>query len=280
MAPALCSSVMPRASRLLPLAVIVAVHASACAGHLASRPDVYETWRSSVEIGGRRLDVTFVKPIPPVTPKILVLFATGDAGWRGVSGEVFEHLAGKGYYLAGYDARQIVRQVKRSGSLTSIPAAAAAVDALIVHSRRALGVPDGTRTVVTGFSLCAKFLVFTAGVQSLQHHVSGAVAMALTRETDFIQAPPPGDRPPQLQVDERGRIQTYPAIALAGPIPFAVIQSAGDHYVTAEEARRLFGSDTSTRRLYEVAARNHGFSGGKDALLRDIDDALTWVEAR
>ncbi len=121
-------------------------------------------------------------------------------------------------------------------------------------------------------------VVFTAGVKSLQRHLAGAIAIALTRETDFLRAPPLADRPPSVQVDEKGRIQTYPAIERAGSIPFAVIQSTGDKYVPAEESRRLFGPDTSTRRLYEVDARNHGFGGGRDQLLRDLDDALQWIE--
>ncbi len=269
-------------TRLLRTALATAMTllaASAWAKHLPSRPDVYSTWEAPVDVQVTHLDVTFVKPFKPRTPMLLVLFATGDAGWMGASGEVFEHMAGEGYYLAAYDSRQLVKSVKSSGKHATIPDAAAAVDALIVQSRKLLGIPESTPVIATGFSRGANFVVFTAGTQSLQHHVGGAVAMALTRETDFLEAPAPGDRAPQLQVDEKGRIQTYPAIALAGSIPFAVIQSMGDKYVSAAEARRLFGPDTPTRRLYEVEARNHGFGGGRDELLHDLDDALSWVEA-
>jgi fermentation-respiration switch protein FrsA (DUF1100 family) len=73
-------------------------------------------------------------------------------------------------------------------------------------------------------------------------------------------------------------MQTYPAIRLAGSIPFAVIQAEGDKYVPADEARKLFGPNSSTRRLYEVDARSHGFGGGRPELLRDLDDALSWIE--
>ena len=74
-------------------------------------------------------------------------------------------------------------------------------------------------------------------------------------------------------------MQTYPAIALAGGIPFAVIQSTGDSYVAADEARQLFGPDSSVRRFYRVKALDHGFRLGKKELMRDLDDALQWVEA-
>jgi hypothetical protein len=56
-----------------------------------------------------------------------------------------------------------------------------------------------------------------------------------------------------------------------------VIQSTGDKYVPATEARKLFRPDTPTRHLYSVEASNHGFSGGRDEMLKDLDDALAWI---
>lgn len=267
---------MIRAPGLAAMAIL-AVTAS-CAGALPPNPDMYRTWRAPVDRHGMQLNVTFVEPVRPRHPGLLVLFASGDAGWRGASGDLLAHLAQEGYALAAYDAREIVHPLRRSGKLKTISEAASLVDALIVHAREALKLPATTRIVVTGFSRGANFVVFTAGAPSLQHHLLGAVAIALTRETDFLQAPPPGARSPQMQVDAKGRIQTYPALALAGPIPVAVIQSTKDPYVGAEEARQLFGPDTATRRLYAVDARNHDFGGNRTALLQDLDDAMRWIE--
>ena len=93
------------------------------------------------------------------------------------------------------------------------------------------------------------------------------------------------DGRPQLSpvlcaVDEKGRVLTYPAIQRLGSIPIAVIQSAGDKYVPAEESRRLFGPDTPTRRLYEVKASNHGFKGGQEELIQDLDASLAWISSQ
>ena len=85
---------------------------------------------------------------------------------------------------------------------------------------------------------------------------------------------------PGVEADDRGRIQTYPAIERLGSIPLAIIQSTHDSYVPSAESRRLLGPDTVTRRLYEVESRNHGFDGGRDALMRDFDDALQWIASR
>jgi type IV secretory pathway VirJ component len=253
--------------------------AAARAGAVAARPGVYESWTERVPLSAGGLDLTCVKPLKPRSPAFLVLFATGDAGWMGTSGRIFQHLADQGTYLAAADSRDIIKPLKRSGSLVPIADAASAVEAMMTQARRALELPETTPVIVTGFSRGANLVVLAAGVESLQHHVGGALAIALTREADFLQAPPPAERSASLQVDDKGRIQTYPAIALAGAIPFAVIQAKGDRYVPAEEARRLFGPDSATRRLYEVDSGSHGFGGAREELLRDLDDALGWIES-
>ena len=251
---------------------------AACAAHLASKPGVFEVENKEAKLAAFTLPLTCVKPAHPRSPVYMVLYATGDAGWYGAAGAMFTHMAEQGFYVAAFDSREAVKASKRSGHLTEIPDAAAAVDSIIVQARRALDLPETTPVIVTGFSRGANLVVFTGGVKSLQHHVAGAVALALTRETDYLQAPDPAVRPAAIQVDEKGRIQTYPAIDLFGSIPIAVIQSKGDSYVPAEEARRLFGPDNATRRLYEVNAKNHGFSGGTDEMLHDLDESLAWIE--
>jgi fermentation-respiration switch protein FrsA (DUF1100 family) len=236
------------------------------------------TWHAPVAVGAKEFEVEFAKPETPRDPALLIVFATGDAGWMGASGEVFDHLAEDGYYVAGYNSKKIVGHVKGTGGTRTIEKAATAIDELIAKSKEALKLPPATAVIVTGFSRGANLVVFAAGESFLQHDVRGAIAMSLTRETDFLDAPPAEKRPPEIQVDDKGRIQTYPAIALAGPVPFAVIQADGDKYVGSAEARRLFGPDTPTRRLYEVKGTGHGFGSAKDELLRDIDDALGWIQ--
>lgn len=267
------------ASTALVLGTLLLAGFFAAAGGMASKPGVFDVREGQVALGDHTLDLTFVKPVAPREPLTMLLFASGDAGWMGACGEILEHLAERGVYIAAFDSRQVVKHAKRSGKLVEIKDAAALVDTILIESRRGLGLPDTTPVIVSGFSRGANLVVFTAGVESLRRHLAGALAVALTRETDYLKAPDAAERPPSVQVDDRGRIQTYPAIQRAGALPFAVIQSKGDKYVPAEEARRLFGPDSPTRRLYEVEAHNHGFSGGREELMRDLDDALSWIEA-
>jgi len=247
-----------------------------CAG-LDSRPGVFDASRQDIVVGGRTYHATYVKPSAPGSRRPLIALFTGDAGWLGTSGMLLEHLADAGYPVAGFDSREALKPVRQSGDQVSASWAADALDEAYAKAKSDLGLPAATRLLVVGFSRGATVVAFTAVHPRLREGLAGAIAIALTRESDFLKARDPADRPPEVQVDDRGRIQLYPSLGLIGSIPLAVIQSTRDRYVPSAESRRLLGPDTPTRRLYEVEARNHGFSGGEEILLRDLDDALRWI---
>jgi virulence protein VirJ len=250
----------------------------ACGGRLATRPGEFEVARQKVTMAKRDLTANYVKPEAPRHPDRLVVFSTGDAGWLGVSGMVFERLAELGYYVVGYDSREMLKPVKESGERVGLSTTASWLNELFLQARKHLGLGETTPIIFVGYSRGASGAVLATLSQQLRPEIAGTIAIALTRESDYLRVPNPADRPPEIQVDEKERIQLYPALALAGQTPVAIIQSTGDKYVTAAEARKLLGPDTPTRRLYEVEAKNHGFSGGRDVLLRDLEDALQWIE--
>ena len=259
------------------LLVPVAILSLACSSHLPPKPDVFTQSRDEIRISDRTVHLDLVKPVTAAHPGVLILFATGDAGWIGASKDLFRHMADEGYAVAAYDSREALRRYSGSGAELTFAEAATLIGSVLAEARTRLGLPADAPAIVTGDSRGAGMVVFDAGEPTLQKGILGAVAVALTREGDYLKAPDPADRPPSIQVDERGRIQTYPALERLGGIKIAVIQSTGDRYVPAAEARTLFGPDTPTRRLYAVQARNHGFDGGREEMLRDLDDALAWI---
>jgi dienelactone hydrolase len=249
---------------------------SCAAARLHSKPGDYEVTRKDIAAGPRRVEATYVRPVHPSHPDELVVFTTGDGGWRGVSAELFERLAGLGYFIAGFSAPDTIRYVEKEHRRLTTGEAAQQAAEIFAHAKQDLGLPASTPIVVVGYSRGATMVAFAAVNPALRDGVRGAVAIALTREADYLRAPA---RRSELQLDDQGRIQLYPALAFLGSTPFAVIQSTHDNYVPSAESRRLLGPDTATRRLYEVEASNHRFGGARDELLRTFDDALSWVHA-
>ena len=239
--------------------------------------NIYDESKERVRFLGRSMDLWCAKPANPRSPTFLIIFASGDGGMHGVSKATYKHMADQGYYVGAYSSRQALKRVKSTGQFMSFPEAASSISRLMQEARRLLGLPESTPVVVSGISRGASMVVFAAGEPSLQPRICGAVAIALTRESDYMNPPPPGERGSSIQLDKKGRILLYPALARLGSIPIAVIESMHDSYVNAAESRRLMGPDTPTRRLYEVQADNHSFGGGREQLFRDLDEALSWI---
>ena len=249
-----------------------------CAGAgLASKPGRYNVSEQPIEAAGREIHLTYVRPVQPLHPGDLIVFATGDAGWQGTSHDLFEHLAERGYAIAGFNAPEIIKPIKRSGERVSTADAARGLAEAYARAKRDLGLADSTPIIVVGFSRGATMVAFTALHPELRNGLGGAVAIALTREADYLRTSD-AEGAPGVQVDNKGRIQIYPALKFLGSTRLAVIQSTNDRYVPAAKARQLLGPNTSTMRLYEVEARNHGFGGARDKLLEDLDQALGWIE--
>lgn len=275
MAPALGARRERRTFAAL-FAAASALALAGCAGPLQSRPGTFEARTVPIKIAGRDLDVTYVTPEVPRRHEALIVFASGDAGYYGVSGEIIEHLAELRYYVVTYDARQLIAREKKSGTSAKIEQVAALCDTMLVDARRSQGLNDSIPAIVTGYSRGATFVVLFSAIESLRQHLSGAVAIALTRRADYLERPTPKDPLSSVVVDEKGRLLTYAAIPSAGPLPFALIQASKDSYIGADEARRLFGPDTETHRFYKIEG-SHTFKGAREVLMQDLDDALGWI---
>ena len=249
-----------------------------CVGaRLASKPGAYDVTVQPVHMPLSEIHATLVRPKHDRHPGYLVVFVTGDDGWFGTSAAVFGHLADEGYTLAGFSAPEALRPIASSGGRVSTVSAAQGLKELYAQAKRHLGLPDSTPIVIVGFSRGASVVAFTAVHPQLRDGIAGAVAIALTREADYLHVPDQ-ERSAEIQVDGEGRLQLYPAMKLLGSTRLAVIQSTNDSYVPAAESRQLLGSDTTTLRLYTVEAKDHGFSDARDRMLQDLDEALRWVE--
>jgi hypothetical protein len=245
----------------------------------AASNNAYDESGEKVKLPNRTLNLKCAKPKNPRSPAFLIIFASGDGGLRGNSNAVYKHMAEQGHYVAAFSSREALKPVKSSGKFITVTEGVDDISALMREGKRLLGLPESTPTVVSGVSRGATMVVFAAAAPPLQRYICGAVAIALTRETDYLTPPDAAKRSPLIKLDEKGRILLYPALDMIGSIPIVVIQSTNDSYIGSAESRRLMGPDTPTRRLYEIEARNHSFGGGQDQLLRSVDEALNWIAA-
>jgi fermentation-respiration switch protein FrsA (DUF1100 family) len=207
----------------------------------------------------------------------LVVFATGDGGWRGYDLDTYQHLVSWGYPVAGFSAPEYIKYL-RGEDETTTPVRLATDYMLIVElARRELRLPGDTPAILVGISRGAGLSVVAAGQRLLQPQLAGVLAVALTREEEHVRF---RRRRSSNASGESLMLQTYEYLPNLDAVPLEVIQSTNDSYVTAAQARELFGRDTEHRRLVAIDSKNHSFSDAREELYAAMEQSLGWLRRR
>lgn len=218
------------------------------------------------QLGTEDIQVQLVRATGTPLPRPLLVYATGDGGWRSADRGLFQHLASWGYPLAGFSARHYLAHLRFEA--TTPAHVAADYGDLIAFAKKALDLPAQTPTVLVGFSRGSGLAVVAAGQSELQPFLGGVLAIALSDEEEYVR-------------DRRlATLRPYEVLAGLDRLPLVVIQSTADRYLPAAQARQLFGPDGERRRFYPIQAGSHTFAGGRDALYEQARAALEWIVAR
>jgi len=219
-----------------------------------------------VVLEGRRFTVHLQRG-DPAHASTLIVYATGDAGWRGKDREVYRQMASWGYAMAGFSAPEYLEHLPGDAGTTTPAQVGRDLARVIAVTRDALLMPQSTSVTLVGVSRGADLMVVAAGQPQLRPELSGVVAIGLTREEEYVRR----RRRPDVA------LELYAYLPRLGDLPLSVIQSTRDRYLPAADARVLFGSDTPRRVLHAVDARNHSFAGARPRLYALLHDSLAWV---
>ncbi len=228
------------------------------------------------------LKLHFARPaqLQPGTP--LLFYATGDGGWRGKDADTYRRLTRWGYPVAGFSAPDYLSHLGFVSGTTTPERLARDYQRMIEFAKQTLNLPATTRTVLVGVSRGAGLAVVAAGRTGLNVELAGVLAVALTKEEEYVRhyRVIPGRTPSDMPTRELVEFQTYEYLDRLRSVPLVVIQSTGDNYLPAADARKLFGADTDLRRFVPVESRDHSFDGARDALYKQMASALAWMSAR
>ena len=262
---------------------LLALASVVCAGACLGRSPTLEPGTRAVlfvrdaQLGTEHIEVQLVRATG--APRPLLLYATGDGGWRSADRGLFQHLARWGYPLAGFSARHYLEHL---GFEATTPAHVAEdYRDLIAFAKKALALPDDTPTVLVGFSRGSGLAVVAAAQSGLQPLLGGVLAVALTEEEEYVRDDRTrrGRDPRKLSDRELSTLRPYEVLAGFDRLPLAVIQSTEDSYLPAARARQLFGPDGERRRFYSIRAGGHTFAGARDDLYEQARLALEWIVA-
>lgn len=249
-----------------------------CVTHPRTSPYDPIEFNKKIVFYGHPLELHFARPaeMSPGTP--LLLYATGDGGWRGKDRDLYLHITRWGYPVAGFSAPSYLSHLGYVTGTTTPGRLARDYERLIEFAKEALSLPAGTRTILVGVSRGAGLAVVAASRPEVRSELAGVMAVALTKEEEYVRhyrvrRGSPSDTPKRELVT----FDTYGSLGRLRSLPLAVIQSTRDNYLPAAAARELFGPDTQTRRFYPIEAENHSFKGAREALYSQMSNSLAWM---
>jgi virulence protein VirJ len=206
----------------------------------------------------------------------LLVYATGDGGWHRKDLAAYRHLVSFGHPTVGFDAHDYVTHLGAMDQTT--PARLAAdYERIISAAKEALQLPADYPVVLVGVSRGAGLSVVAAGQRALRPEISGVLAVALTKEEEYVKTRRPL-RPGGRRSTPPGMVEVYAYLPRLAAMPIAVVQSTRDHYLPAASARVLFGPDNAYRWFQPIEARNHSFGGARPQLYDAMSRSLAWID--
>jgi hypothetical protein len=282
---------LPGAARILAAAALLATAASeGCATFSsvdrdpAARPRIFST---TATLRDQPFDLHLAVPPHPRAPDVLVLYASGDGGWFGAAIDMFRAVGDAGFYAVGLSTRTLLQRKLSARRAPSVAELAEDYQVILERASAVLQLPPQSRIILTGWSRGASLAVLAGGARhaswntsgNLSGNLAGVVAIGLAADENLAASSDTDDDPGSPIARDAGSLDMYSLLAQVAPHRCAVIQATGDRYLQASRARELFGPDTDQRRLYQVTAKNHRFSGGAEGFVEALRGALDWIAA-
>jgi hypothetical protein len=213
----------------------------------------------------------------------LLVYATGDGGWHRKDVDAYRHLVSFGHPTVGFDAHDYVTHLGEMDATTP-GRLAADYERIIRAAKETLQLPADYPVVLVGVSRGAGLAVVAAGQRGLRPEISGVLAVALTKEEEYVKMLRP--LRPLRRLRGRGArrpsvpemVEVYDYLPRLAGMPIAVVQSTRDNYLPAAAARTLFGPDNPHRWFQPIQARNHSFGGARAQMYDAMNRSLQWID--
>jgi len=254
------------------ITILCAVLLAGCALHVSPHPPFTET---AVTLVKEPLDIRLIPPTPGCGEPILVLFATGDGGWRSLDRKVFARIGEQGYAVAGFSANRYLKTMREVSDTTTPPKLAADFERIVRFAKQSMNLAPDAAVILVGISRGAGLMSIAAGQQALQKQLAGLIAIALGDVEEHVIHRRLGS-PGSAWV----AVETYRDLRLLTDLRIEILQSTHDKYTSAARARELFGADTPLHHVHAIAADSHSFRGGLPALFAQLQDSLARLRSQ
>jgi dienelactone hydrolase len=224
-------------------------------------------------IRGQQQDVYFYPAQGGVKDAPKVLFLCGDGGWEGLALTIAAEMAKGGYDVYGFDTKRYLE------SFTTDTATLKEQDVQrdLAEVAKWMQTRWRERATLVGWSQGAGMVVLAAASPENQSVFNGVVTFGLSDtavlgwrlrdDVTFITGADP-DEPTFRTNDYIGKV---------APLPFYMIQSSGDQFISKDEAEGLFAAAQHPKLYQVVEAQSHAFDGNTKGFFEALREGLAWV---
>ncbi len=278
-APSLCGGISRRRRAAAPLAVVAAAVALT-----SNVPALCSTVAapSSVPVATSRGELTLLlySPDSPHShapaaasslrtcdaERPLILFISGEGGWRHFDDQVSAGLREAGYWVGGVDAMKYFWEPQDSRQ-----ALASDIRAYVAALAAEAGRDTESRLVLAGFSFGADLAPWLAGEEGWGSRVKGLLMIGPDEvgSLEFRFSEILGFSP------EDHVFKVAEALHSAAGVPVVFVHGEKD---SSSFAPLLAEKAAEPKRLIVVGGADHHFSGEEAALMKALLEALAWIE--
>ena len=188
---------------------------------------------------------------PAGAPKEVVLFVSGDGGWKLGVISMSQRLGQEGALVAGINIRALLRTLE--AQKCAYPAGSLEELSRAVQLHRAL--PEYHRPILAGYSSGAT-LVYAALAAAPPETFAGAISLGFCPDLD-IRVPP--CRGEGLAFTKRAQRIGFDLAPQALPVPWMVLQGQNDQVCDPAVTRAFVARAGERARLFELPVVGHGF---------------------
>ncbi len=203
----------------------------------------------------------------------VAVVSSGDGGWVHLAPAVAQYLAGRGFFVVGFDSKAYLSSFT-SGSRTltvdEVPA-----DFAVLADYAAQGAPG--LPLLMGVSEGAGLSVLAATAKQVQSRIAGVVALGLPEKNELGWRFRDSMIYVTKKVPNEPLFSTSEQVARVAPVPLAILRATRDEFVAAAETEKIRAAAREPRRLWTIDAADHRFSDRQDEMQRALLEAIAWI---
>lgn len=202
-----------------------------------------------------------------------VIISSGDGGWIHLAPHVADVLAGRGFFVVGFDVRAYLASF--TTDTVTLRADEEPGDYRVLIDFAAGGA--AARPILIGVSEGAGLSVLAAADPHNKPAISGVLALGLPDLNEL------GWRWRDAVIyltHDTPKEPTFSAAAIVNdvaPVPLGAIHSTRDEFVPVAEVQRVFDHARQPKKLWLVPAADHRFSDNLAGFDSSLLDAIDWI---